>query len=169
MYETLSISNEKDISSNISRGIRSNEEDKIRSDHSRGVAWKVPQQNIKLWEKAEIKNLKIVLEPEKNSNVNENNRFEIDLLSNDVENILIEKAFKIQKLEGCGRQSIYMNMGSPMNPYPMYQNYFNYQQPYFQPTVNEDIELHQLRRSFNLPNLVETRKTQSRLGGNKYS
>lgn len=35
--------------------------------------------------------------------------------------------------------------------------------------VSEDSDLYNIRRNFNFANLVETRKTHSRLGGNKYS
>ena len=98
------------------------------------------------------------------------------MLSNDVENILIEHAFKIQKLkDACGKNNRY----GMMQPYDAYQNYYhhpyyqNYQMGYqnYYPTsfVSEDSDLYQTRRSFNFNNLVEVRKTQSRLGGNKYA
>lgn len=70
----------------------------------------------------------------------------MDLLSNDVENILIEQAFKIQKFKDvCGRNPIYPNINQ-YGGYPMYQpqNYFNYQQLYYTPqpyypfNTNED-------------------------------
>lgn len=103
-------------------------------------------------------------------------RVEVDLLSNDVENILIEHAFKIQKLkDACGRNNRY----GVMNPYEAYQNYYhhpyyqNYQlgyQGYYQPSfVSEDSDIYQSRRAFNFTNLVEVRKSQSRLGNNKYA
>lgn len=57
--------------------------------------------------------------------------------------------------------------------YPQYQNYQqiqNYQNSYMHPSfVSEDSDLYNIRRSFNVANLVETRKTHSRMGGNKYS
>lgn len=45
----------------------------------------------------------------------------------------------------------------------MYPNYFGYQFP----EANQE-ELHQIRRSFGLSNLVETRKKPNRLGNSKY-
>lgn len=46
----------------------------------------------------------------------------------------------------------------------------NYQHSYInQNMTSEDSDLYQLRRSYNLNNFVETRKTHSRMGGNKYS
>ena len=116
----------------------------------------------------EIKQLKVKLECE-GEKVNESSQFEIDLLSNDVENILIEQAFKIQKFKDfCSKNQMYGNMNQ-MHPYQVYQqqqqNYFNYQQPYY--GNYGDMEIGQGRRNLGLSNLVETRKTQSRLG-NKY-
>lgn len=69
----------------------------------------------------------------------------------------------------------------PQPQYPSYQNIHHYNQSqlpinnyihsYMHPNnfVSEDSDLYQLRRSFNSNNLVETRKTHSRMGGNKYS
>ena len=51
---------------------------------------------------------------------------EVDLLSNDVENILIEHAFKIQKLkDACLKNNRY----EVVNPYEDYQNYYHH--PYY--------------------------------------
>lgn len=104
-----------------------------------------------------------------NEKANDNSQFEIDLLSNDVENILIEQAFKIQKFKDfCSKNQVYANMNQ-MHPYQMYQqSYFNYQQPYYHSNYSDEgMEVSQGRRGLGLSNLVETRKTQSRLG-NKY-
>jgi hypothetical protein len=52
----------------------------------------------------------------------DNTRFEINYLSNDVENILIEQAFKIQKFkDSCERNEVYPSS----NPY-YYMNYMGY-------------------------------------------
>jgi len=59
--------------------------------------------------------------------------------------------------------------------HPSYTNQFyqqqaqGYQHSYMHPNiVFDNTDLYNLRRSLNVSNLVETRKTQSRLGGNKY-
>lgn len=65
--------------------------------------------------------------------------------------------------------SSYQNMHMNLNQQQQQIN--NYQHSYMHPSsfISEDSDLYQLRRSSNLNNLVETRKTHSRLGGNKYS
>ena len=95
------------------------------------------------------------------------------MLSNDVENILIEHAFKIQKLkDACEKNNKY----GIMNPYEAYQDYYhpyyqNYQMGYPQYYAGNqgDFAPYQSRKNFNFQNYVEVRKTQSRMGGNKYS
>ena len=84
---------------------------------------------------------------------------EVDLLSNDVENILIEHAFKIQKLKNaCEKNNSRYGL---VNPYEAYQNFYHYPyyqmgyQGYYQQNfVQEDPEMYHSRRSFNFTNLV---------------
>lgn len=80
-----------------------------------------------LFDKVEIKNLKIkILREAKNKDDDENEgKYEINYLSNDVENILIEQAFKIRKFkDSCQRNEYYTT-----NPY-YYVNYMGYYQEY---------------------------------------
>lgn len=133
------------------------------------------------------------------SQVQQQNKYEIDLLSNDVENIYIEQAFKIRKLkDACERNrfdllstsnpyeayqnanqnmsSYHMSMNMNMNCYnPSFYPQYAYQQQmqsylnsYMHSNVSEDSDLYNIRRT-SATNLVETRKTHSRQGGNKYS
>ena len=136
-----------------------------------------------VWDKAEIHNLcfKITNEKEEINHEEDPQKFEINYLSNDVENVLIERAFGVQKFT----DSCYRNV--PVNPYQygfvdysqaqqqqyqyQYNNYyFNNMMPYsfnpvgqpnylqYEPIYDypgDSTELNQLKRSLNL---VQTRK-----------
>lgn len=171
-----------DMLSNFSYGLKSqksnnNEESCYKAGFSEKSEKIIRKERCFLWDKVELEDLKITLSIQHPSPT-EGSRYEVDLLSNDVQNILIEQAFKIQKLkDACGR-----NRYESQPPYP-YEAYFNYYpQPYYQPYQQyqhsymqpnsyaaEEPDAYSLRKSFNFSNLVETRKTHSRLGGNKYS
>jgi hypothetical protein len=132
-----------------------------------------------LWERATIGNLKINLIIDPPQPHPESTRYEVDLLSNDVENILIEEAFKIQKFnrnrfDMVGPylyEMITTSEHSPYYPYPQQCPSFttahmnfnqqqmlmnNYQHAYMHPNnfVSEDSDLYELRRSSNYNNLV---------------
>lgn len=90
-----------DLQSNFSSNIysqKSNEENYSKTQFSQ-KSDKFPLKGERLlWKTAEIGELKISLSAD-NQEASSEQRVEVDLLSNDVENILIEHAFKIQKLK----------------------------------------------------------------------
>ena len=78
------------------------------SEKSEKVYRKTPQG---LWSKAQIGTLKFRVDPKTIDDHLENQSqktYEINLLSNDVENILIEQAFKVQKLMDARKSNEFM-------------------------------------------------------------
>lgn len=69
--------------------------------------------------------MKLLREPKEKDDDENEAKYEINYLSNDVENILIEQAFKIRKFkDSCNRNEYYTT-----NPY-YYMNYMGYYQEY---------------------------------------
>lgn len=171
---TYSFGGEVDLMSNLSSGMmsqKSNQESFCKTGGFSEKSERPPrkERGCRLWELAEVKEMKIGLSADNTEKPGQSFSFEIDLLSNDVENILIEQAFKIQKLKD--ESSRFGVVGNGHYSYSQYtpgyyheQYYMNYYSPliYTQPPSTP-----QVNRMGSHTNLVSTRKTHSRLENKK--